>query len=161
MLSGKPSFMPIIFFIFIIIPIVEIVIFIQMGDWLGLGPTLVMIVLTAIIGVNLIRQQGLATLYKAQQKMNLGKIPAMEMIEGMMIGIAGALLITPGFFTDTFGFLLLVPFLRNLLFTRFILSKIKAQVQGKDYAVNDPSFNSSGNSHRTIDGDYKIEDDSK
>ena len=75
--------MPILFIIFVVVPIIEIALFIQAGEWFGLGPTLATIVLTAVIGVSLLRQQGLSTLYKAQQKMSQGEIPAMEMVEGL------------------------------------------------------------------------------
>jgi len=151
--------MPVLFIIFIVVPILEIAIFIQAGDWFGLGPTLMMIVLTAIIGVSLLRQQGLSTLFKAQQKMNQGEIPAMEMVEGIMLAIAGALLITPGFFTDTVGFLLLIPALRRHLFTQVLQNKVQMYTQNKHADFNQQPFDSSSHQHRTIDGEYKNTDE--
>ncbi|PCJ46820.1 MAG: hypothetical protein COA74_13035 [Gammaproteobacteria bacterium] len=154
--------MPILFFIFIVVPIVEIAIFIQAGEWFGLGPTLFTIVLTAFIGVTLIRHQGLSTLYKAQQKMNSGEIPAMEMIEGIMIAVAGALLITPGFFTDGVGFLLLVPLFRQFLVKYVISKKIKMQTQQQSsFSTHNTEHNSNNQPHRTIEGEYKNTDDEK
>ena len=151
--------MPILFIIFIIVPLIEIALFIQAGDWFGLGPTLAMIVVTAVVGISLLRQQGLTTLYKAQIKMNQGEIPALEMIEGIMLAVAGALLITPGFFTDTVGFLLLVPALRRSLFTHVLQNKVKMHVQNNQPSDNDSHFNTSNHEHRTIDGQYKNIDD--
>ena len=147
--------MPILFIIFVIVPIIEIAIFIQAGDWIGLGPTLVMIVLTAVVGVSLLRQQGLSTLYKAQEKMNQGEIPAMEMIEGIMLAVAGALLITPGFFTDTIGFLLLVPALRRNFFATTLQNKVKRYTQSRP----SPFHWQQNDSNHTIEGEYKKTDD--
>jgi len=151
--------MPILFIIFVLVPIIEIALFIQAGDWFGLGPTLFMIVLTAVIGVSLLRQQGLSTLYKAQEKMNQGEIPAMEMVEGIMLAIAGALLITPGFFTDTVGFLLLVPPLRRYLFTTALQNKVKMHVQNGQSPFNDQQPHGPNHQNRTIEGEYKNSDD--
>ena len=97
----------------LLIPIIEIMLFIEIGGSIGTGPTLVLTLLTAIIGLALIRQQGLRTLFRAQQKMNWGELPAFEMLEGMLFAIAGVCLLTPGFFTDTIGFIILVPPLRR------------------------------------------------
>ncbi len=151
--------MPILFIIFVVVPIIEIILFIQAGDWIGLGPTLVMILLTAVIGVSLLRQQGLSTLYKAQEKMNQGEIPAMEMLEGIMLAVAGALLITPGFFTDAIGFLLLIPPLRRYFFTTALQNKVKMHTQRRQSSFNEQQHYSSSQSNRTIEGDYKNTDD--
>jgi len=151
--------MPILFIIFIIVPMIEIALFIQAGSWLGLAPTLILIVLTAFIGITLLRQQGLSTLFKAQQKMNHGEIPAFEMMEGILLAIAGALLITPGFFTDTVGFLLLIPAFRTHLFSSYLKNKMQVYMQnsGNDFNVSPNSHNQ----HRTIDGEYQKSDDSE
>lgn len=151
--------MPILFIIFIVVPVIEIALFIKAGDWFGLGPTLLMIVLTAIIGVSLLRKQGLSTLSKAQQKMSHGEIPALEMVEGIMLAVAGALLITPGFFTDSVGFLLLIPAMRQYLFTTVLQNKVNMFVQNQPSSFSDQSNNSSNQSHRTIDGEYKNTDE--
>lgn len=151
--------MPILFFIFIVVPIIEIAIFIQAGDWFGLGPTLFTIVLTAFIGITLIRQQGLSTLYKAQQKMNTGEIPAIEMIEGLMIAVAGAFLITPGFFTDSLGFLLLIPLFRQFLVKYVLRNKIKMHGNSQQPPFNESNTQSSNQSNRTIEGEFKNNED--
>jgi len=161
--------MPILFIIFIIVPMIEIALFIQAGSWLGLAPTLLLIVLTAVIGITLLRQQGLSTLFKAQQKMNNGELPAFEMMEGILLAIAGALLITPGFFTDTVGFLLLIPAFRTHLFTSYLKNKMQVHMSKSQSGFTSSSFTqSSDNSqhntpsnkqHRIIDGEYDKSDD--
>lgn len=109
--------MPIALLLFIGIPLLEIALFIQVGDELGVLNTVALVVLTAVIGVGLLRWQGFETLQRARAKMDHGEMPAREMAEGLMLLVAGALLLTPGFFTDAVGFALLVPWLRYALFS--------------------------------------------
>ncbi len=111
-------------FLLLIVPILEIGAFIVIGGEIGVFPTLGLIVVTAIIGTILLRIQGFGLLSKIQADMNAGKVPAREMIHGVMIMIAGVLLLTPGFVTDTCGFLLFVPLLRDAAW-HFLKNKIK------------------------------------
>lgn len=106
---------PVFAVIFLIVPVVEIYILIQVGQVIGALWTVFFVVLTAVIGVQLLKSQGLSTLSRAQQKMNSGEMPAKELLEGFALVIAGAFLLTPGFFTDTVGFLLLIPLTRSLI----------------------------------------------
>lgn len=100
---------------FISIPIVEIAIFIQVGDEIGLGATLAATVLTAVIGTVLVRTQGLATVRKVQHSLAEGGMPLRPAFDGACQLVAGALLLTPGFLTDSIGLLLFIPALRTLL----------------------------------------------
>lgn len=100
---------------FILVPLIEIGLFIEVGGWIGLWPTLGLIILTAVVGTMLLRQQGLATLRRAQTQMDAGQVPAKELFDGACLLIGGLLLLTPGFFTDAVGFLLLMPPIRDLL----------------------------------------------
>ncbi|MDJ0881071.1 MAG: FxsA family protein [Gammaproteobacteria bacterium] len=100
---------PVLAVIFLIVPLIEIYVLIQVGQVIGAGWTIFFVVLTAVIGVQLLKSQGLSTLARAQNKMNQGEMPAMELMEGLALVIAGAFLLTPGFFTDALGFLLLFP----------------------------------------------------
>lgn len=95
--------------IFIGIPIAEIAMFIQVGDLIGLWPTLATIVLTAIVGTAILRHQGLSTLAKAQSSLDHGQLPLDSVIHGAFLLIAGVLLLTPGFLTDAVGFAFLIP----------------------------------------------------
>ncbi len=101
--------------IFIGVPILEIVVFIQAGDIIGLWPTIAAVVATAIIGGALIRAQGLATMDRARHSIEQGQAPVHEAFTGICLLLAGALLMTPGFLTDSVGFLLLIPPVRRSL----------------------------------------------
>jgi UPF0716 protein FxsA len=104
--------MPIVFILFIVIPIIEITLLINVGQLIGTWYTVGLVLLSAFIGVNMLRQQGVATLARAQQKMAQGEMPQQEMLEGLVLAVGGALLITPGFVTDFIGFCCLIPFSR-------------------------------------------------
>ena len=93
-----------IFLIFIIIPIVEIIIFINVGNAIGVWRTIFIILITALIGIFLVRRRGLSLLFNAQQNMSEGMMPTEEIKGGIFLLISGLLLITPGFFTDCVGF---------------------------------------------------------
>ncbi|RLA08545.1 MAG: biotin--acetyl-CoA-carboxylase ligase [Gammaproteobacteria bacterium] len=132
--------------LFIIIPIIEIYFFIFVGELIGVWPTIAMIILTAIIGVSLLKQQGLSVIKKFQNKLQQGKIPTAELADGIFLIISAALLLTPGFFTDSIGFLLLIPFIREFiaefglaLFIDFSVSGDKKSdtiIDGEFYEIN-------------------------
>ncbi|KZX81351.1 hypothetical protein A3715_07410 [Oleiphilus sp. HI0009] len=107
--------MRLVFLLFIIMPIVEMVLLIQVGSVIGAWYTVGLVLLTAVIGVNLLKRQGLSTLLRAQQKAQQGALPVSEIGEGLLLAVAGALLLTPGFVTDAIGFALLTPGLRSQL----------------------------------------------
>ena len=101
--------MRILFILFILIPIIEIWLLIEVGSLIGAFHTVGLVLLTAFIGVILLKQQGERTLSSARSRLNRGQIPGREMVDGLFLGVAGALLLTPGFVTDAIGFLLFVP----------------------------------------------------
>ncbi len=101
------------YFIFLIIPVLEVMVFILVGEQIGVLPTLLLAVLTAIIGGNIIKIQGLQTFLSAHEALARGRVPTGPLFDGFCLIAAGALLITPGFITDGLGFLLLVPLLRR------------------------------------------------
>jgi UPF0716 protein FxsA len=104
---------PILLFAFIFVPVIEIALLIKVGSAIGVGTTILVVIFTAILGAYLVRQQGLATLMAVQQEMNAGRVPAMQMVEGIALLFAGAVLLTPGFVTDAIGFSLLTPPIRR------------------------------------------------
>lgn len=106
---------PIFATLFLVIPILEIYFLIKVSDIIDVFPTIILVILTAVIGAGLLRQQGISTLARLQQNMGQGKIPAQELIEGVLLAVGGALLMTPGFITDTIGFLCLIPFSRTFI----------------------------------------------
>ena len=105
--------LPIGLLLFILAPVAEIWLMIDIGSAIGAGWTVLAIISTAIIGASLVRFQGMGVYTRLNQTAAQGQLPAMEMIEGMALLISGLLLITPGFITDTMGFLILVPPLRR------------------------------------------------
>jgi len=122
--------MPYLLVLFIVMPIVEIAVLIQVGGALGLLPTLAIVILTAIIGTRMLRSQGRATFERARQRMGSGEMPASEIVEGMLLLVGGVLLLTPGFVTDAFGFLCLVPASRAWLAARLSARSIGVVVGG-------------------------------
>lgn len=101
--------------LFILVPIAELVVLIRIGETIGAWPTVGFVVLTAVVGVSLVRLQGLAILISAQRELEANRFPVAAMFDGACLVLAGACLIVPGFITDAVGFLLLVPVLRRWL----------------------------------------------
>jgi len=99
----------ILFILFVGVPILEIAAFIKIGGWIGLVPTLLGCVVTAVIGAFLVRLQGFGVLRRAQEALARNELPVGEIAHGAFIIVAGVLLMTPGYVTDAMGFLLLVP----------------------------------------------------
>jgi len=107
--------MPYALLLFVAMPIIEIAVLLRIGSALGWLPTLAIVILTAILGTAMLRQQGLATINTARQRLDAGEMPAQQLLEGMMLLIGGVLLLTPGFVTDAFGFACLIPWSRRWL----------------------------------------------
>ncbi len=104
-------------FFFIFIPVAELTLLIQAGSEIGTLPTLALIVLTGVAGAHLARSQGFELLQRLQNEMNQGRLPAEGLMDGLMILAGGLVLLTPGFLTDIFGFICLVPWTRSHLKT--------------------------------------------
>ena len=145
-----------LFFLFVAVPIIEIGIFIQVGGFLGLWPTLAIVVLTALIGTALMRAQGMAALQKLQTSIERGGNPADPIANGAFILIAGLLLLTPGFFTDTLGLLLLVPPVRQSL-----IRAVVAQLKSRATVYASTGFDSQTQyaSDTVLDGDFEVVED--
>ena len=111
---------------FIAVPIIEIALFIQVGGFLGLLSTLAIVILTAIAGTYLVRAQGLSVLSQLQSRFREMNDPSEPLAHGAIILFSGALLLTPGFFTDFVGFLLLIPNVRAAVFQK-VRERIKIQ----------------------------------
>ena len=136
--------------IFILIPIIEISLFIEIGSIIGSLYTILLIFLTAIVGVFFVRQQGINTFQKLATQLQNLEAPVQTMFEGLVILISGILLITPGFFTDALGFLGLVPV------SRIIFIKLVASYMLYRYGNQNNQHDS------TIEGDYiEIDDEEK
>ncbi|NOY39940.1 MAG: FxsA family protein [Nitrospirae bacterium] len=101
--------------IFIVVPVVELSLLIKVGSIIGTLNTIIIVLLTAAIGAYMVKLEGLGVMYRIQKNLLEGIFPAEELIDGMMILIAGVLLLTPGFITDIIGFLMVFPGSRNVI----------------------------------------------
>jgi UPF0716 protein FxsA len=100
---------------FVLVPLVEIVLFIEIGARIGTWTTLLIIAVTAVLGAALAHREGLKAWWRIQDKLLSGQMPDEELLDGLLVLIASALLLTPGFFTDAVGFLLLAPPTRQMI----------------------------------------------
>jgi UPF0716 protein FxsA len=111
---------PLLILLFIGLPLTEIYFLIQVGSEIGAFSTILLSILTAVIGVWLVRYQGFGVLRRVRDLLDRGEVPAIEVMDGALILAAGLCLILPGFLTDSLGFLLLIPPLRRRLITHYI-----------------------------------------
>lgn len=157
----------IIFFALIGVPLIEIALFIEVGGRIGLWPTMALIFATAAIGTALLRHQGLSVVADARQSVERGKPPVRALLDGVCLVIAGALLLTPGFFTDLAGALLLISPIRHILQAvglRWIAAHGSFTVSATMSTARDGSTTWSKSSKRdgdasVIEGEFVEEDD--
>jgi UPF0716 protein FxsA len=141
------------FTIFLLVPLIEIYLLIKVGGTIGALPTVFLVVFTAVLGALLLRHQGLYTYAKVQQSLAHGELPTMAMLEGLVLLICGALLLTPGFFTDTLGFLGLIPPLRKWLILKILEGGVIRSMGSR------PSPFGQQQGPQTLDGEYRRIDD--
>ena len=150
-----------LFLAFTLIPVVEIYLLIQLGSKIGVMMTIGIVVATGVIGAYLARTQGLLTVLKMQKTLQAGQIPAEEMIDAVLIALAGVVLLTPGFITDVMGMILLFPVTRRMLKHWLIKKWQRVQVQTNQYQTM-KNFHSSKNTSEEeptiIEGSYTISD---
>lgn len=144
--------MRILFLFFLIVPFVEIYVLLQVGGLIGAFPTIFLVVFTAALGAWLLRRQGFATWQRFQANLAQGTIPAYEMIEGPILLVGGALLLTPGFFTDALGFACLIPALRRKIAQYIIENHLLATESGSIF--RQPARRDAD----VIEGEYRKED---
>ena len=144
-----------LFLAFLLVPLIEIALFIQVGGWIGLWPTLGIVALTAIAGTILVRSQGSQALARLRRSFDELRDPTDTLAHGAMILFSGALLLTPGFFTDAVGFALLVPGVRS-----FILRRVKERVSVQTVVGGQPHWQEPRAPGRddVIEGDYHVEE---
>lgn len=146
-----------LFLIFLLIPMLEIALFIEIGGWLGVWPTLAITIGTAVLGVLLVKLQGIQVLDDLRRSLEQAEDPAEPLAHGAMLLLAGVLLMLPGFFTDTLGLLLMIPPLRLVLFRgltrnvrveRFVMhGTMRATPRGPQHEPHRPNI--------IIDGDFE------
>lgn len=145
--------------LFLVVPVIEIYVLIQVGSVIGAIPTIILILATAIIGAALLRQQGLSTLARFQSGLASGTLPAKEMIEGILLAVGGALLMTPGFVTDAMGFFCLIPISRMAL-VHYIMKRSAGKMKAgmSDFAnsahTNSKPQNKNNKDNNTYEGEF-------
>ena len=139
----------VIFLMFLMVPVIEIGVFIEVGDVIGLWPTLAIIVATALAGTALLRAQGFAVLMRAQENMNRGEMPVGALFDGLFLLVAGVLLLTPGFVTDSLGLALFFPPLRRFIGIALLSKLMKnGNFQGHMHTRRYPGNDSPGSRGR-------------
>ena len=148
-----------LFIFFVLVPLGEMLLLFEVSDRIGSLTTLGMVVATAVIGVQILKRQGFATLTRANQKLQSGQLPAQEIVEGMLLAAAGALLLTPGFITDTIGFILLTGPLRRPIARSVVRSGMVKAMGGSASAASFSQFSSEGGAQGRPDGSNVYEGD--
>ena len=120
-----------LFLAFTLIPVTEIYLLIKLGGYIGTLNTVLIVIVTGVVGAALAKSQGIMTLIKIQKQLSEEKLPAEEMIDGILILVAGIVLLTPGFLTDMIGLIILFPLTRKIFKNR-ILSKIEVHIQSME-----------------------------
>lgn len=117
--------------LFIVVPLTELALLLRIGDAIGLGPTIALVILTGMLGWWLAKREGLRTWLKIQSELNQGRLPGNHLVDALLILVAGAVLITPGVLTDAVGFLLLIPPVRSM-----VRNALKKRFQSRVVMVN-------------------------
>ncbi|ASM73971.1 MULTISPECIES: FxsA family protein [Roseobacteraceae] len=139
-----------LFLAFLAVPLIEITLFVQIGGAIGLGWTLFIVIATAILGTYLVRQQGLRTIEKLRSSVNELTDPTEPLVHGAMILFAGALLLTPGFFTDALGFSLMIPQVRSWMF-----QTMRSRINVSAFATGPQQSRRHPDRPDVIDADYQ------
>lgn len=152
----------VLFLLFIVVPIIEIMVLMNVGAWLGVWPTIVIVIITAWLGAKNVKQQGVATLQSVQTKMAQGDMPSDEIVAGLLLLIAGVLLVTPGFVTDFFGLSLLIPQVRKALIQSIQQHLVTSTVLSRQgFGFHSHTFNQQGDSPQNFHQENRDLDDSK
>ena len=153
---------PILLLAFILVPVIEIGLFIKVGGFLGFWPTIGLVLITAFVGASLVRSQGLQTLMSVQTRLQQGELPAQQIFEGVLLAVAGVLLLTPGFLTDALGMTMLLPAPRAMM-AKYLMAKVVLKPMGNGgfhagYSNHGP-FDSHSDQGKTFEGEYERKDD--
>ena len=147
------------FFLFLLLlfPVIELAVLIQVGSAIGVLPTLLLVIGTAILGSVLLRVAGLATAWRARERLARGELPEQEMLEGLLIAVGGGLLLLPGFISDVFGALCLIPFTRRLLVGK-IRRRAEEQALRQRAFFDDQAARSGQTRPNVLEGEYERRD---
>ncbi|MGR1219213.1 FxsA family protein [Metapseudomonas otitidis] len=144
-------------FLFLLFPLIELAVLIKVGSVIGVFPTLLLLVATALLGSFMLRIAGVATAWRARERLARGELPEQEMLEGLMIAVGGGLLLLPGFISDLFGLVCIIPFTRRLIIRR-VLQRAARQAERQRAFSDDPLARNQPR-HNIIEGEYERRDD--
>jgi UPF0716 protein FxsA len=126
--------MKIFILIFILVPVAELGVLLFSGQTIGVWPTLILLIVTGLLGSYLAKKQGINTIRKVQEQIQFGKVPGNEILDGLCVLFGGILLLSPGFLTDILGLILLLPFTRTLI-KPFILKLIRKWIDKNTFTI--------------------------
>ena len=126
--------MKIFILIFILVPVAELGVLLFSGQTIGVWPTLILLIVTGLLGSYLAKKQGINTIRKVQEQIQFGRVPGNEILDGLCVLFGGILLLSPGFLTDILGLILLLPFTRTLI-KPFILKLIRKWIDKNTFAI--------------------------
>lgn len=144
-------------FLFLLFPLLELAVLIQVGGAIGVLPTLLLVIATAVLGSVLLRVAGIATAWRAREKLARGELPEQEVLEGLLIAVGGGLLLLPGFISDVFGVLCLIPFTRRLLVGK-VRRRVAEQAQRQRAFADDLQARSGPVRPNVIEGEFEHRD---
>ncbi|OEC47188.1 membrane protein FxsA [Pseudomonas sp. 1D4] len=144
-------------FLFLLFPLIELAVLIKVGSVIGVFPTLLLLVATALLGSFMLRIAGVATAWRARERLARGELPEQEMLEGLMIAVGGGLLLLPGFISDLFGLVCIIPFTRRLVIRR-VLQRVTRQAERQRAFSDDPLARNQPR-HNVIEGEYERRED--
>ncbi|WP_462381592.1 FxsA family protein [Pseudomonas sp. Marseille-QA0892] len=145
------------FLLFLLFPVIELAVLIKVGSMIGVLATLLLIVVSAIVGAGLLRFAGVATALRARERLARGELPDREMLEGLMVAIGGLLLMLPGFISDVAGLFCLLPFTRGLVIDR-LKQRADAQTVRQRAFQDDPQPHRGNARPNVIEGEYEKRD---
>jgi len=151
-----------LFFLFTTVSLLEIFVLVKVGSFLGAVPTIMLVIVTALIGSALVRSQGLQLVAQLQERLAKGEMPGQQLIEGIMLIITGVLLVTPGFVTDLAGLLLLQPTIRAAI-AKTILANVNfsSASMSNGFSHTHSSFTKADIDSDVIEGEFERKDDDK
>jgi len=148
-----------LFVVFTAVSLLEIFVLVKVGSFLGAWPTILLVIVSALVGSALVRSQGLQLIKQLQQRMAVGEMPGQQLVEGFMLIITGVLLVTPGFVTDGAGLLLLLPTFRSYI-AKIILANVKVSPHQMGGSFTHQGFSSSEDDS-VIEGEFEYKEDKR
>lgn len=144
-------------FLFLLFPIIELAVLIKVGSAIGVLPTLLLVIGSAVLGSVLLRVAGVATAWRARERLARGELPEQEMLEGLLIAVGGGLLLLPGFISDIFGLLCLIPFTRRLMVGKLRQRAAEQALRQRAFA-DDLAARSGQTRPNVIEGEFEHRD---